>query len=154
MTSNRVMSVELWLRVNDCQNPELIRVNDCQNPELKILAVQNREFRILAVQNLEFRIFATLTPCYNSMKITLILAVPCKTVLILSLWIESYNPLTLKVNFLCNIFGFDMSFLVANKYFSIFLSVQPCALNHSSSSSPKRGEKKSQIEFSVPHGTF
>ena len=55
------------------------------------------------------------------MKITLILAVPCKTVLILSLLIESYNQLTLKVNFLCNIFGFDMSFLVANKYFSIFL---------------------------------
>ena len=41
--------------------------------------------------------------------------------LILSLCIESYKPLTLKVNFLCNIFGFDMSFLVANKYFSIFL---------------------------------
>lgn len=41
--------------------------------------------------------------------------------LILSLCIESYKPLTLKVNFLCNVFGFDMSFLVANKYFSIFL---------------------------------
>ena len=41
--------------------------------------------------------------------------------LILSLWIESYKPLTLKVNYLCNVFGFDMSFLVANKYFSIFL---------------------------------
>ena len=41
--------------------------------------------------------------------------------LILSLCIKSYKPLTLKVNCLCNVFGFDMSILVANKYFSVFL---------------------------------
>ena len=51
LTINRVISVELWLRVrvNDCQNPEF-KILDCQNPEFTILDCQNPEFKLLEVQ--------------------------------------------------------------------------------------------------------
>ena len=58
LTSNRVISVELWLRVrvNDCQNPEF-KILEGQNPEFNILAFKNPEFRILEFQNPEFKNF-------------------------------------------------------------------------------------------------
>ena len=63
LTSNRVISVEFWLRVkvNDCQNPEF-KILDCQNPEFKILDCQNPEFKILDCQYSEFKIWDCQNP--------------------------------------------------------------------------------------------